>query len=92
MRFNRILATNVALADGSKGGESIMSAYARRRYCDSFSDGGSTPPISTNIKEAMAGEYVYSLESLTKQHAGKTILDDINLSFFFWGSYWRNWF
>ena len=31
----------------------------------------------------MAGEYVYSLESLTKQHAGKTILDDINLSFFF---------
>ena len=31
----------------------------------------------------MAGEYIYSLESLTKQHAGKTILDDINLSFFF---------
>jgi len=31
----------------------------------------------------MAGEYVYSLEGLTKQHAGKTILDDINLSFFF---------
>ena len=31
----------------------------------------------------MAGEYIYSLESLNKQHAGKTILDDINLSFFF---------
>ncbi len=31
----------------------------------------------------MAGEYIYSLENLTKQHTGKTILDDINLSFFF---------
>lgn len=31
----------------------------------------------------MAGEYVYTLENLTKQHAGKTILEDVNLSFFF---------
>ena len=31
----------------------------------------------------MAGEYVYSLEGLTKQHGGKIILDDVNLSFFF---------
>ncbi len=31
----------------------------------------------------MAGEYVYTLENLTKQHGAKTILDDVNLSFFF---------
>ena len=31
----------------------------------------------------MSGEYVYSLEHLTKQHGAKVILDDINLSFFF---------
>ena len=31
----------------------------------------------------MVGEYVYSLEGLTKQHGGKIILDDVNLSFFF---------
>ena len=31
----------------------------------------------------MAGEYVYTLESLTKQHGAKTILEDVNLSFFF---------
>jgi len=30
----------------------------------------------------MAGEYVYSLINLTKQHEKKTILDDVNLSFF----------
>ena len=31
----------------------------------------------------MAGEYVYSLEHVGKTHGSKTILDDINLSFFF---------
>lgn len=31
----------------------------------------------------MSGEYVYSLEHLTKQHGAKVILDDVNLSFFF---------
>ena len=31
----------------------------------------------------MAGEYIFNLENLTKQHAGKTILEDVNLSFFF---------
>ncbi|VGO20366.1 energy-dependent translational throttle protein EttA [Pontiella sulfatireligans] len=31
----------------------------------------------------MAGEYVYTLEDLTKQHGAKTILTDVNLSFFF---------
>jgi ATP-binding cassette ChvD family protein len=31
----------------------------------------------------MAGEYVYTLENMTKQHGAKTILDDVNLSFFF---------
>ncbi|NLX27272.1 MAG: energy-dependent translational throttle protein EttA [Lentisphaerae bacterium] len=31
----------------------------------------------------MAGEYVYTLENLTKQHGAKTILEDVNLSFFF---------
>ena len=31
----------------------------------------------------MAGEYVYNLESLTKQHGTTTILDGINLAFFF---------
>ena len=31
----------------------------------------------------MAGEYVYSLEHVSKSHGSKTILDDINLSFFF---------
>ncbi|MDF7808772.1 energy-dependent translational throttle protein EttA [Pontiellaceae bacterium B12219] len=31
----------------------------------------------------MAGEYVYTLENLTKQHGAKIILDDVNLSFFF---------
>ena len=31
----------------------------------------------------MAGEYVYTLESLTKQHGAKTILENVNLSFFF---------
>ena len=31
----------------------------------------------------MAGEYVYSLEGVTKQHGRKTILDDITLAFFF---------
>ncbi|MDD2600421.1 MAG: energy-dependent translational throttle protein EttA [Kiritimatiellae bacterium] len=30
----------------------------------------------------MAGEYVYSLIELTKQHEKKTILDNVNLSFF----------
>jgi len=30
----------------------------------------------------MAGEYVYSLVNLTKQHEKKTILEDVNLSFF----------
>ena len=30
----------------------------------------------------MAGEYVYSLIDLTKQHEKKTILEDVNLSFF----------
>ena len=31
----------------------------------------------------MAGEYVFNLENLTKQHGTKTILEDVNLSFFF---------
>ena len=31
----------------------------------------------------MAGEFVYNLEHLTKQHGTTTILDDINLAFFF---------
>jgi sulfate-transporting ATPase len=31
----------------------------------------------------MAGEYVYSLEGVTKQHGRKTILDEITLAFFF---------
>ena len=31
----------------------------------------------------MAGEYVYTLEHLTKQHGAKTILEEVNLSFFF---------
>lgn len=31
----------------------------------------------------MAGEYVYTLERVGKQHGSKTILEDVNLSFFF---------
>jgi ATP-binding cassette ChvD family protein len=31
----------------------------------------------------MAGEYVYTLENLTRQQGAKTILEDVNLSFFF---------
>jgi len=31
----------------------------------------------------MAGEYIFNLENLTKQHGVKTILEDVNLSFFF---------
>ncbi len=31
----------------------------------------------------MAGEYVFNLISLSKQHEKKTILDDVNLSFYF---------
>ena len=31
----------------------------------------------------MAGEYVYELERLTKQHGAKTILEDVTLAFFF---------
>ncbi len=31
----------------------------------------------------MAGEYVFQLEHLTKQHGTTTILDDVNLAFFF---------
>ncbi len=31
----------------------------------------------------MAGEYVFNLEGLNKQHGVKTILEDVNLSFFF---------
>jgi len=31
----------------------------------------------------MAGEYVFNLQNLTKQHNKKTILDDVTLSFFF---------
>jgi ATP-binding cassette ChvD family protein len=31
----------------------------------------------------MAGEYVFNLQNLTKQHEGRTILDDITLAFFF---------
>lgn len=31
----------------------------------------------------MAGEYVYNLQDLTKQHGDKTILNEVNLSFFF---------
>ena len=27
----------------------------------------------------MAGEYVYTLQDLTKQHGAKTILEDVNL-------------
>jgi len=30
----------------------------------------------------MAGEYVFSLINVTKQHEKKTILEDVNLSFF----------
>ena len=31
----------------------------------------------------MAGEYIYTLQNLTKQHGAKKILEDVNLSFFF---------
>ncbi len=31
----------------------------------------------------MAGEYAFSLQNLTKRHGVKTILEDVNLSFFF---------
>ena len=31
----------------------------------------------------MAGEYIFNLENLTKQHGAKTILEDVNLAFFF---------
>lgn len=31
----------------------------------------------------MAGEYVFQLDGITKQHGGHTILDDITLAFFF---------
>jgi sulfate-transporting ATPase len=31
----------------------------------------------------MAGEYVFNLQNVTRQHDGKTILEDINLAFFF---------
>ena len=31
----------------------------------------------------MAGEYVYNLKNLTKQHGTKTILNEVNLAFFF---------
>ncbi len=31
----------------------------------------------------MAGEYAYVLEHLSKSHGAKTILDDVNLSFYF---------
>jgi len=31
----------------------------------------------------VAGEYVFNLQNLTKQHGTKTILEDVNLSFFF---------
>ena len=31
----------------------------------------------------MAGEYIYNLQNLTKQHGKKTVLDDVTLSFFF---------
>ena len=29
----------------------------------------------------MAGEYIYTLQNLTKQHGAKKILEDVNLSF-----------
>jgi sulfate-transporting ATPase len=31
----------------------------------------------------MAGEYVFNLENLTKQQGAKTILEEVNLAFFF---------
>ncbi|MFL2860519.1 MAG: energy-dependent translational throttle protein EttA [Pontiellaceae bacterium] len=31
----------------------------------------------------MAGEYIYTLQDLTKQHGAKTILEEVTLSFFF---------
>ena len=31
----------------------------------------------------MAGEYAYVLQDVTKQHGTKTILDNVNLAFFF---------
>ena len=31
----------------------------------------------------MAGEYVFSLQHVTKQHNAKTVLDDVTLAFFF---------
>ncbi len=31
----------------------------------------------------MAGEYVFNLQNLTKQHEKKTVLNDVNLAFFF---------
>ncbi|HKL20383.1 MAG TPA: ATP-binding cassette domain-containing protein, partial [Tichowtungia sp.] len=31
----------------------------------------------------MAGEYVYNLQNLTKQHNKTTVLDDVTLAFFF---------
>ena len=32
----------------------------------------------------MAGEYAISLVNVTKQHGAKTVLEDVNLSFFQW--------
>jgi sulfate-transporting ATPase len=40
-------------------------------------------PFPRKELNTMAGEYVYSLEHVGKTHGSKTILDDINLSFFF---------
>jgi len=31
----------------------------------------------------MAGEYLYNLQNLTRQHKKTTVLDDVTLSFFF---------
>ena len=31
----------------------------------------------------MAGEYVFCLQHVTKQHNAKTVLDDVTLAFFF---------
>ena len=38
---------------------------------------------STTGEKSMAGEYVYSIENVTRQQGVKTILDDVTLTFFF---------
>ena len=44
---------------------------------------GYIPPLIFERNPLMAGEYVYNLQNLTKQHNKKTVLDDVTLAFFF---------